>query len=134
MTRLFSLGLSDRQDRDLLRIFRARRDAVHRRPHWRYERGPETIAELITDAELQHEGHIESPIYRGLYRTTCTPDREWQRAYLEALRYKWRYRGQHTTQLMQTLHAIGEDALPRTWKDLAWLVGWVVLLLWLVHR
>lgn len=53
-------------------------------------------------SELRIRVDAEQKCYRPLYRSTCIPDREWQRCYLESLRYKWRgYR--HAPRLMQWL-------------------------------
>ncbi len=124
-TRLERLGLRG-DDKMTIRLLRLRRDAAAWRPRWRYEQPPQTIRELLTDAELRHEGHEETPIYRELYRTTCTPDAEWQRGKLEALRYKWRYR--HVTHVMQTL----ADNWPNVLAAALW--AYAVLIVWIHVR
>lgn len=65
------------------------------------------------NGELDAQGHIVSHPwiqYRQLYRTSCLPDAEWQRQYLEMLRYRWRY---HVTdaRYMQRLGTLGRSLM-----------------------
>jgi hypothetical protein len=58
-------------------------------------------------------------VYKQSYRTTCTPDAEWQRCKLEALRYKWGgYK--NGTRWMQALGDIGREWFPWMAGGLFW--------------
>jgi hypothetical protein len=58
------------------------------------------------------------------YRLRCTPDTEWQRAYLEQLRYKWRYRRFD----VRIIQALGD------WGRAFGLLATVALLEWLLFH
>lgn len=62
----------------------------------------------VAQAEAQYKSTMRA--YHPLYRTTCIPGHEWQRSYLESLRYKWRY---HATDIrvIQVLHYIGMESI-----------------------
>jgi len=44
------------------------------------------VPQSVERPVVQHHKEVR---YRALYRARCLPDAEWQRQYLEHLRYKW---------------------------------------------